>query len=430
MRSLYLFIALLLLASCTVLTSCTGTPTDVDPLFVIAGVQDTGGANPSILVLQDRIFEPELASGPRFAVFASQPLEAPVVAFATVTETSTPDELIVLSRSGTAGTVRGFLDFFNTRALTEGQADTFSTLRPRIDLSTLITSNLCPIDVQVTRSGDYAVIFNSPSVCNINNAQDSIVTLSLSTTAGSVVSTILSNDSPANPLVRGPVFSNGISQGGMYLDQSSDVLYILRRSVSNIILKRLESSTYIEEDPETNTDNGPDISNNIPISNEDFRDMTKVGSELVLLGTNTYVAAPLSFTEDFAPEPVTTLSIQAQDARAFVPDPSTTRLFILDNDRLVYHADITETENTELELTAISSTINTKDSYLYMAGTNYLGILDVLSLSETTTDLSPLFTEETCDATEKADPNTSNGLCRLNNPTVLSWATGILLPEE
>jgi hypothetical protein len=235
---MYRFTALLLICTLAFLTSCTGTQAEVEPLFVIAGVQDP----PRVLVLQDRVFEGLGQGEPRFTTFASRDLAAIPRAFDTVDRAGIREELVVLSRtvtvSGTTRTVSTFLDFFNTRGLVADDETTFSNTRNRVDLKTLTypapltADTLCPIDMEVTRNGSHALIFSSPSVCfpGSGTANDAIIVIALparlpSTTSASVVSRILSFDVAANPLVRTSVFPGEVSRGGMYLDQSSDALY-------------------------------------------------------------------------------------------------------------------------------------------------------------------------------------------------------------
>jgi hypothetical protein len=446
-KLIYHFMALLSPCILLLLASCTGTTAPTEPLFVIAGVQDANGANSSILLLQDRILETTDTNAPRFVNIVSQPLAATARAFDLVDEAGTREELVVLSRNvvtnGTTITVSAFLDFFNTRGLLVSDPTTFRVSRSRVDLSTLtFSSSLCPIDVEVTRSGSHAVIFNSPSVCNpiFGSANDSLVVLSLpsrlpETTPASVVSSILSSNAPANPLVRTAVFTGGTSRGGMFLDQSGDSLYYLRQKGAQATeLRQLSFSAYTSTDPESST-NVQIISDNIPIRSDEFREMTKVSSNLAILGAGSYVLAPLNVTTGFVPKATNTEDVRGQEARSFVPDATSSLLFILDdNDKLVYHADPTTETNTKTTIRGTVSTINTDSDFLYIAGkdargNNLMSIVDLLPLvTEGNTNLESLLIEETCTASEKDDPNNTNGLCDLNNPTALTWVKGILLP--
>jgi hypothetical protein len=440
MKSKYRHHAVRLIYSLTLmallfLVGCTGTRGPTLPLFVIAGVQDTGGANPRILVLQDRVLDGVADTEPRFINFASQPLAAIARAFDSVDETNSREELVVLSRSQTGSTVSAFLDFFNTRGLLVSDPTTFRVSRTRVDLSTLaFPTALCPVDLEVTRDGNYAVIFNSPSVCNptFGSANDSLVVLSLPSrppgaTPARVVSSILSSNAPANLLVRTAVFSGGTSRGGMFLDQNNgDSLYYLRQEGSQAVeLRLLSFSAYTGTDPESST-NVQTISSNLPIRNDEFRDMTKVSSNLAILGAGTYVLAPLSVTTGFTPNPINTEDVRGQDGRSFVPDATSSLLFILDdNDKIIYHADPTTETNTETDVTGNISTINTESDFLYVVGGDRISVFDLKPLiDEGNTNLEFLLSEDIC------DPNNPDSLCDLNTPTALTWAEGILLPEE
>jgi hypothetical protein len=420
------------------LTSCTGTQADAEPLFVIAGVQDASGANPRVLVLQDRVLDGLTADEPRFITFASRELGANARAFDTVDEASTREELVVLSRSQTDSVVSAFLDFFNTRGLLADEPDeTFFATRTRVDLSTLgFPTALCPIDLEVTREGNHAVIFNSPSVCNptFGSANDSLVILSLpsrlpGTTPARVVSSILSSNAPANPLVRTAVFAGGTSRGGMFLDQQNgDSLYYLRQEGSQAVeLRLLSFSAYTSTDPETST-NVQVISDNLPIRSDEFRDVTKVSSNLAVLGAGSYVLAPLSVTTGFTPEETDTEDVRGQEGRSFVSDATSSLLFILDNnDKIIYHADPTNTTNTETDVLGTVSTINTTSDFLYVAGGDRLSIFDLQPLiNEGATNLESLLIEETCNS----EAEIPDGLCDLDNPSTLTWAEGILLPTD
>lgn len=431
---IFLFTCLLLF-----LTSCTGTTAPSQPLFVIAGVQTPN----RVLVLQDRVLDDITADEPRFITFTSRDLSATARAFDMVDEAGTSEELVVLSRNvATDETVSAFINFFNTRGLLADQPEeTFFATRTPVDLSTLVfPTALCPIDLEVTRDGNYAIIFNSPSICDssFGSANDSLVVLSLpsrlpGTTPATVVSSILSSNAPANPLVRTAVFSGGTSRGGMFLDQQNgDSLYYLRQEGSQAVeLRLLSFSAYTSTDPESST-NVQVISDNIPIRSDEFRDMTKVSSNLAILGAGDYVLAPLSVTTGFTPTRTNTEDVRGQDGRAFVPDGTSSLFFILDdNDKLVYHADPTTETNTETDVEGTVSTINTSSDFLYVADNDRISIFDLQPLiNEGNTNLESLLIEETCTPSEKNDPDNTNGLCDLINPTALTWAEGILLPEE
>jgi hypothetical protein len=435
---MYSFTACLFICTLVLLASCTGTTAETEPLFVIAGVQDP----PRVLVLQDRVFEGLGQNEPRFTAFAVRDLGATARAFDTVDRAGTREELVVLSRTvtvaGTTRTVSTFLDFFNTRGLVANNQDTFGTTRNRVDLKALTypapltADTLCPIDLDVTRNGSHALIFSSPSVCfpGSPSADDAIIIIAFparlpSTTPASVVSFIRSFDVAANPLVRTSLFPGDVSRGGMYVDQSSDALYYLRqRSSQTVELRQLSFGAYTSTTPESGTNNVQVISSNIPIRPDEFRDMTRVSSNISILGASTYVLAPTSGT-NVTTTTVTTLPVRLQDPRAFVPDPSANRLFILDdNDKLIYHTDPTNQTNTDTDITTGSvSTINTASSYLYVAGNDVMNIVDALPLNEGNTNIDSLLSDETCTETP------TSGVCELNNPTALTWAEGILLPE-
>jgi hypothetical protein len=436
--SLKFIIVFLLLCNSLLLASCTGTQAEVEPLFVIAGVQSTSTSNsPSVLVLQDRVFEADDATAPRFVSVTSRPLSAIPRTFDTVDRAGTREELVVLSRTVTNGTISSFLNFFNTRGLIASDETTFRTTRDPVNLNSLtypaplIATTMCPIDMEVTRNGTHALIFSSPSVCipGSPSANDAIIVVALpsrlpTTTPASVVSIIRSFDAPANPLIRTSIFPGEVSRGGMYLDQSSDALYYLRQQTSQSVeLRQLSFSAYTSSTPESGTNNVQIISSNIPIRPDEYRDMTRVSSNIGILGTSTYVLAPSSGT-NVTTTTVRTEPVRPQDPRAFVPDPSTNRLFILDdNDKLIYHADPSNETNSEADITGTVSTINTDSSYLYIAGTDIMNIFDLLPLNEGTTNLESLFAEESCSTT------VGDGLCDLNNPTALTWAEGILPPQ-
>lgn len=428
-----------LIAGLLLLSSCTGTPAPAQPLFVIAGVTGTTGS--SVLVLQDRVLETLPSDAPRFVRFASQDLAAIPRVFDTIEETSTRDELIVLSRAQTAnadGTFNAFLDFFNTRGLTPDDPGTFRTSRTRVDLRSLSYSfpatALCPIDLEVTRDGVYALFFNSPTVCNPQSSErDIIVVLTLptrlpSTTPASVTSSIPSVTLPANPFVRSQVFAGGSSRAGFYVDQISDTLFFLRQIGSQQVeLRRLERTAYTSSTPETGTGNVQIISSNLPLRADEFRDMTRVGSNIALLGTGTYVLAPQTVpTDSLTVRATDTVDARSQESRTFVNDVTGTRLLILDdNERLVYHADPTTATNTVAEVEGTVSAFNTTSSFLYVAGSRRTSVFDTLPLNEGDTNLESLLIEETCNTSQ-----TDDGLCGLENPTALTWAEGILLPDE
>jgi hypothetical protein len=430
------FIYLWIILSLLVLSSCTGTPGATAPFFVIAGVTTTAG--PSLLVLQDRVADNISANEPRFTRFTSQPLPAPAVAFETVDETGLREELIVLSRSQTitdgATTVSAFLNFFNTRGLTPTDESTFRPSRGQLDLRTLTypspftVNDLCPVDLETTRDGTYALLFNSPRVCYGNRLEtdNSIIVVFTPRNEAASVVTILRFNNSTTPLVTSSVLTGSIPTG-MFLDQSSDALYYLRRTVSTLRLLRLERSFYTSSTfDESNPANFQIISNDLPVRSDEFRDMTKVGNNLAILGAGSYVLAPLSFTEGFTPKLTDTRDVRSQDSRRFVFDATATNLLILDdNQRLLYHPDPTTATNTETEVEGVSAAFNTTEDYLYLADTNRMDIIDTRPFEEGNTNLDALYSEESCTTAQAND-----GLCALTNPATLTWAEGILLPQE
>ena len=434
-KTLYRFIVLLMSCLVLALTACTGTQASAEPLFLIAGVQDDSGANPRVVVVQDRVLE-------RFVTFAFGDLEATARAFDLVDESGTREELVVLSRSQEGDTVTAFLEFFNTRGLlVDEPEETFFDTRPDLDLQSLTyppsfdVSTLCPIDMEVTRNGSRVLIFSSPSTCfpGSSDADDAIVVLAApakrpGTTPASVLSVILSSNAPAKLLVKSRAFEGSV-RSGMYLDQSTDTLYYLRRSVNQVELRRLESSTYTSSDPEPNPTGTQPIAGNIDISNEQFRDLKKIGGNIAVLGPNDYVLVPSSGT-NVEVTTVDTGSVGSQASRAFVPDATSSSLFILDdNDKLIYHADPTLPANTEADVTGTLSALNTNSDFLYVLGINsddepLVTVFDLQPLfNEGNTNLESLLTEESCGGE-------GDGLCALTNPTALTWAEGILLPTD
>jgi hypothetical protein len=420
MKHIYLFFV----TFCLLINGCTGTPGETTPFFVIAGVTSSTGS--SLLVLQDRVADNTSVDEPRFTRFTSQPLPAPAVAFESVDEAGLREELIILSRSQTTAggvtTVSAFLNFFNTRGLTPDDETTFRASRGQLDLRSLTypfpLTDLCPVDLETTRDGTYAVIFNSPRVCYPGRLEtdNTIVILFTPRDAAASVVTSLRFNNFTNPLPT-----------GMFLDQSSDALYYLRRFVSTPTLLRVERGQYTSSSfDESNTNNVQTIASDVLVRTEDFRDITKVGGNLAILGANNYVLAPLSVTTGFRANQTTTLGVRFQEPRSFVTDVTATSLLIFDdNQRLVYHADPTTTTNTTTDTEGVVSTFNTSEDYLYLADTGRMDIIDTRPFEESNTNLDALFSEETCNTSQAAD-----GLCALTNPSALSWAQGILLPES
>ncbi len=425
----------ILFATCSVLlSSCTGTSADSEPLFVIAGVQESSGANPRVLIVQDRVLDGLEAGEARFRDFTAQPLLAPARAFDVVDEAQSRSELVVLSRSptrdATTQIIPAYLDFFNTRGLTPTQPDTFAPSRTQLDLRSFTYSfpltDLCPVDLEVTRDGNYALFFNSPRVCNPAKleADNVIVVLSISRdSAPRVVSSLTQNNS-TTPLITSSVLSGTPISSGMFLDPSSDTLYYLRRSVTTLRLLRLDFSTYTlntntgNTNPESDTALNPLLAS---INGLEFRDLTKVSSSIAVLGTTNYVLAPQTFTANFTAQPINTVTARSQNPRAFAPDVTGTRFLFLDDDeRLVYHPDPAITANTVTEVEGKLSTWNTTDDFLYIADTDQLETFDTRPLEDGDTNLGPLLDEQTCE--------TSPALCLLDNPSALSWVQGILLP--
>lgn len=439
---------LFLLSFVLILNGCTGTPAPATPLYVIAGITDndpaTDSANSSsVLVLQDRISDELPTDAPRFERFASQPLAAQARVFETVEEASSRDELVVLSRTldvtTSARTVKTYLDFFNIRGLTPTDDTTFRPSRNRVDLKTLTypvtnpvsvrVETLCPIDMEINRTGSHAVIYSSPSVCFPNTATDNdamiVIELpqALPSTTPAIVRSVIPSVFP-NRLVRSNVSANDTARAAMYIDQSGDTLYYLReRGTQSVTFQSLSFTAYTSDTPETDTNTAQIIVQDAPFRSENFRDMIRVGSNIVLLSIGDYLLLPQTPpSTTFSGRPTDTVDARSVDSRAFVQDATSSRLFILDdNERLIYHAEPATTTNTVIDIEGTTSAYNMVSSFLYIAGTDTISRVDTLPLGEGSTELD--FVEETCDTSNTA----VDSLCTLDNPTALSWAEGILL---
>jgi hypothetical protein len=434
-KKLFMLLVLIL-----ILAACTGTPAPTAPLFVIAGIE----AN-KILVFQDRTLDGLREEEPRFSKFAEATLEASPIAFDSVEENSGRSELVVLSRSQAPnnGVVSTYLNFFNTRGLDPDQPDTFRPSRNRVDLKGLTypanfgVDTLCPIDMEINNLGTQAIIFSSPRICfpESSDANEAMIVVTLpaklpATTPASVPSIIRSATLPANPFVKTAISNNGLLRAAMYLDRSSDTLYYLReKGTQNVDLLSLSSTAYLSGTPETGSNSSQRILENVQLAPDQFRDIGKVSSSIVLLDNSDYLLAPLTPPTPPIPiiRPVETVDALSTTFRALVADDTELRLLILDsNERLIYHADPTNTASTQTDIDGTVSAWNTTDNFLYIAGSNaqgqgFFNIIDTLPFNEDNTNLGQLRAEETC-----AD---SPAICEMVNPTALSWVQGILLPE-
>jgi hypothetical protein len=422
----------ILLALGFLLTACTGTPAPTAPLFVIAGID----AN-KLLVFQDRALDGIDDDEPRFIKFTEATLAARPIAFDSVEENSSRSELVVLSRSQTRDAdtrvIPTYLDFFNTRGLDPNDSGTFRRNRA-IDLREFTypfpLADLCPIDLEVTSDGSHAVIFNSPLVCDERklDTDNVIVIIPLKTTPTGVVPSLTLENS-TKPLVTSSILTNTPIPTGMYLDQSGNTLYYLRRIGGTLVeLRSLSFGAYTSNTPESSSNPATVLSSLVGVGVDQFRDITKVGSNIAVLSDRDYVSLSQSTPITIAPPEIDTVDVRSQGARAFVQDFTSTRLLILDsNERLIYHADPSNTASTQTDIDGTVSTWNTRNDFLYIAGSDaqgqgFFNIIDTLPLSQGDTNLGPLRAEETCQE--------SSAICEMVRPTALSWVEGILLPED
>ncbi len=391
---------LLFLLSILLLTSCTGTPENEPPVFVIAGVQN---GDKSQLVLLEDDYKSASDTTPRFKSFAEADLNAPAIAFDIVDRINTRSELVVLTRKD-GDVTQSFLEFFSLLGI-EKAADFAENKGKQLDLSTLTdlptTIDLCPTSIQITRDGSLAAIFNNPEICQGPDNKKSLLLIDIK------------NKKYLNQITTIGVFP--LSPLGASIDQNNDALYFLSTTGnSGVSLNRLDRNNI-------NSSNNFSSSNSCNIiicykenlqNNINQSGFVKRSSDVLILNRSQNLYTYSTFSGN---ELKNTDILTIGQGQSFIHDYTNqyNQVFVLSNNRIAIHQtpETTTTPNRiEGSTSAMLGTINTFTDFMYLARDNVLEVYDLLELQDNPTSVAL---------------EVETGLVDLNNPTILTWAQGV-----
>jgi hypothetical protein len=392
----------LLLLSLIFIVSCTGTPEDEPPVYVIAGV--VNGTQAELVLFEDD-YKNVSNTSPRFKLFDSEELEAPAVAFDIVDRINSRSELIVLTRE-TVDT--SFLEFFSLRGVQE-EADFVESDSKQIALSTLTDLpediSLCPNSIQVTRDGALAALVNNPSLCRVSGSEISILLIDIK------------NKTFLNEITRNTFDVFPISPVATTIDQNNDTLYFLSTRATDVILNRLSRGQFNTDDLDRDV---VSYSDEIDISNPS--DFVKRSSDALILSRSQSIYTYASLSGDTLENTnIPTLNL----GQSFIPDFTHQyhQVFLLNGQRLAIHQDpkATATPNRiEGSTPARLGTINTFTDFLYLAYDNTLQVFDLFELENSPGSIAL----ETESESDNAD------LESLNDPTILTWVQGVITEDQ
>lgn len=168
------------------LSSCTGTKTELPPPLLIVGVSAGGG--PQLALIED--LGVEAARGERFALVEGslRSLSAPAVALDFVDREGERATVWVLTREVTAEGVRAYLEPFTAAGIDPSEPTAFA--RSSAQALTLVTpagdgvldqplarSLSCPSAMQVSRTGTWFLVLDVPAECDASTAEYPVVWL-------------------------------------------------------------------------------------------------------------------------------------------------------------------------------------------------------------------------------------------------------------
>jgi hypothetical protein len=378
------------------LVSCTGTPEDEPPVFVLAGV--INGDKAELILFEDRYrFVNDMDSTTRFKFFDRQDLPAPAVDFDIVDRVNTRSELIVLTRDDK----ESYIHFFSLLGI-KTAANFTETTSKRINLAKLTglptDIELCPSNIQVTRDGTFAAILNvATPTCG---EEDDIRLLIIDLKNRKYLRQVRPNIFPLSSIH--PI-----------IDQSSDILYFLSTSGgSGVKLNSLERSNFTStESPSF----GVRTYDTAIQTNTNQTDFMKLSSSFLTLNPSINSQSIYTYTtvsgDTLKNETIPTIA----RVESFIPDYTNqyTQVFILGNSRLAIHqnAETTTLPNRiEGSTTAMLGTINTFTDFLYLVSDNTIEVFDLLELQDNPSSIV-LETETISD---------------LNNPSILTWIQGVV----
>lgn len=368
-----LFAALLFAALLTLLAACTGTKEPTLPTLLLVGVEE--GGVPQLLLIE-AVPSASVAAAERLLVVpgSGRELLAPAVALDVSGRDLDRSTAWVLSRAVTTVAdvpqVSAYLQSFDVARIDpsdpsafkehEGRRRTLTEPAGGGDLDGVGTANpsghICPTELQVSRSGAYAIILDDPGACGFPSSDFPIVWL-LNTASGAA--RLLSGDKAALNV-------------RPYTDQRPDNerAYFLVGGINTAqvyALSDFASGRAVELS-----------SNAVNARPSDIIDLGGSGSLLVVLGQDGLVTTDLA---SVSPPPSQKTTATLANPRRLTVDQlgASSQLLVQSSNQVAVHLDASDAEPAKVSFNAHAATIEPLTSWAYFVGNGEMLIVDLLS---------------------------------------------------
>lgn len=343
-----LFIACLIVS----LGACTGTREERLPtLLAVSLIQDEAP--------QVALIETVLASDGDYSLLedSRRTLAAPAIDFDVTNRNSERGELVVLSR---ADDNEAFIDFFAIRGVNPAEPSAFQPVanKPRLAVSTFedAEGGFCATSIQVSSSGRYAALFNSTECAGVDDNTIDILDL---------------REERVLERITGGTF--GLVDAAPYIDQQTDTLYYLVQDVSDANLIQLNLSNLSRETFAT-------------IPNRDQVDISRLGTNLLVLRPSEIIALPLS-----DPDNPITLSTSSS-SRRLVENlvAASTDILILGSNQLTVHRSLQDEDEGSATINAAFGTLEAAEGFAYFTLEGAITRFDLLRYRGSVLEVSDL----------------------------------------
>ncbi len=346
------------------LSACTGTFEATEPLLLVVGLEDGGGA-PQVALIEDR-FSPVQSTSDRLVLLedSRRPLPYPAVSADVIQRAGLRSELVLLTRELDVAAPQSELRFFDLDGIDPADPVGFdvSTQHPTVVLSGAPGALLdeaggvgaCPTAVQASRDGRYIAVLDNRRVCS--GVGSDLVTLYL----------IDVNASP--PAI---VFSSGgqpLVAAAPFLDQAGgdEHLYYLVSGINTMLIYRMTLPS---------GSSSPYLGLSLPGTEASVlradRDMLVALSATQLRSVKAVAGAPAG------------LATTVTGARALAVDATgtTEQLVVVGSSQTAVHASPADAKPTLLSFSGDAAVIDPLNRFAYVMRDQVLYIVDLLAVT-------------------------------------------------
>ncbi len=353
------------------LTACTGTKEASLPTLLLVGVEEAG--TPQLLLIED-VKGASVAASERLVVVpgSRRTLPAPAVAVDVTSRDIERDTAWVLTRSVTtvagAPEVSAYLQSFDVAQIDPAAPSAFREQTSRTltapdgsgDLDDAGSPNaaghLCPTALQVSRTGNYAILLDNPASCGFPTSDVPVIWL-LHTGTGAAQVLQATND---------------VLSVQPYSDQRFD-----NERAFFLVGAIQAAQVYAVNDFASGRTNSLG-SNEVKAEPNDIVDLGGSGDTLVVLSQKGLLTSDLTSTT--APsEPKITATIATPRRVTVDPLGANKQIVVQSNNQVAVHLDASDANPAKVEFRSHAAAIEPLNGWAYLVGNGELLIVDLLS---------------------------------------------------